>query len=701
MPTAHINYPIKYGFNDHENGWTDDVNANFQNLGLSNPSFNAKWFNVHVPPVSADDEDICVISSTPTGTGPANAVGVFRNNEWVFFSPKNGWRVRYNSSGYIFSVNAWIDEHYAVAGEIAAFQASLADLRKFYVSASTYAEEYEYVCTGTDDDAVINQALEDAAAAGGGVVVLSDGIFSTSSNLISTGDNVHITGQGATRTIIRAAADWIGTQTPGGYTIGAIVAFTAGAGSDLSGWSCTNLTVDKLTNDIEANGIVAIGDSIASLYVCTDGFVSGCRVLGNGGPQYEIWNYRGRNNRYLFNYVDGGASGYEDGSDQQGIEIFGGDRVLVFGNQIRNVKNVGILVQCVTSTPNSHCKNITVAGNDIEGAAIALGWGTDYGATNGPMDIENINIFGNNARNIYETALLGYHGTGNASTPPKSIGVNVHDNNIAMAATGGSATMRGLYLLGDTAHNRNILRGYKVHHNIITRVKPTVTGSVHPMNSLSLLAGFSVKDNDFITAIADLQATVNSFHVGVNISSCDNFEFNDNVIDGCNDQAINGITITNFEIKNNKCKNWNNYNGGTTGFAGIHLSSGTSSNGVISGNRGTPCTAGITSIGAFVSTNSATAINEVDFTDNNVTTSAFTNGVYALANTANCNTGTFTVSASSTHTLTNSRIRNESLVLLQNESGTAQAVSVNPANGSAAITFSASNSDTFRYRVLN
>lgn len=578
-------------------------------------------------------------------------------------------------------------------------------LKKFYVAASTVPgyRAYRYGCDGVADQVQINAALV-AAGVSGGIVELSDGVFNTSSNIASYASNVFIKGQGKGLTIIRPAVGWASNITPGGYTIGAAVAFVSGAAANLSNFGIVGVTVDKLTNNISCNGIVAISDNGDSTYYCDNGIIKENTVLGNGGPQYEIWTYRGKNIDIFNNYVDGGTTTYTAG-DQQGIEVYGGENVRIFSNTVKNVRNVGILIQCISETPNSHCKRIHVFDNDIDTAGQAIQWASHYAVTNGAMDLMNIHIHDNTARNIFQYGLHGNHGTGNSSTPPKLYNINVHDNSVYMATTGGDTTPSGLYLRGDTATNRHEVYGYKVHHNEIFNVSPTLaTGSVVSMNLATFLSGVEITDNSFITPIALLQATANSFYKGFLINTCSDIKFNRNKIDGCNDQALSLQTVTGFEIKDNDLRNWNNYNSGASGFSGINFDGGTSTTGVVSGNRGQPCSVGIANVNAIVSTAGATAVNEVDFINNGHISQTFANGLlYNLgSNTANCNLGTFTVSASATHTLANERIKDQSLILLQNETGTAYVITTNPANaGSADITFSASNSDTWRYRIIN
>lgn len=84
---------------------------------------------------------------------------------------------------------------------------------KYIVAASNalapWKSQADFVCTGTNDDAVIQTAINDAYTNGarGGSVELSDGVFSTSAT-ITLRDWVKLNGQGPNQTWIQAASDF-------------------------------------------------------------------------------------------------------------------------------------------------------------------------------------------------------------------------------------------------------------------------------------------------------------------------------------------------------------------------------------------------------------------------------------------------------------------------------------------------------------
>jgi parallel beta-helix repeat protein len=253
----------------------------------------------------------------------------------------------------------------------------------------------EAQCPGscpTADDIAVQQMLDDAAAAGGGIVQLEARVYLICSPLV-IGSNTHLRGAGRGATIIRGTATGNGKIVNNAY-LGASIG-TVGT----TNVTVSDLTVDHATCERDANGVSFIPTGLPGSdtqeydgTVPTNGLIERVEVLGS--PEfhsYLIWNLKGRHMKILNNWIDGGATTEE--SPQEGIESFGGLDVLISGN---TVKNVGFACLNVGSAGllESGTLAVTMANNYLTNCTVGIHMGTSIADTTPQLQL-NTRVLGN------------------------------------------------------------------------------------------------------------------------------------------------------------------------------------------------------------------------------------------------------------------------------------------------------------------
>jgi hypothetical protein len=229
----------------------------------------------------------------------------------------------------------------------------------------------------TAHDVSIQQALDNAAAAGGGTVFLPAGVFNVCRTLV-IGSNVHLRGAGRGATIIRGA-----TAVQGKFADGAYLGTTIG-GAGVNNVTVSDLTVDHRTHNRNANGIsfVPTGSEYTGV-VSTNILVERVEVLGSnvGHHNYLIWNFKGQHVKIRDNWLDGGyGTPISATAPQEGIESFGGVDVLITGNTVRGVAGACINLGSA-GIPDSTTMGLTVSNNFLYGCQMGVNLGTS--AANG------------------------------------------------------------------------------------------------------------------------------------------------------------------------------------------------------------------------------------------------------------------------------------------------------------------------------
>jgi hypothetical protein len=236
----------------------------------------------------------------------------------------------------------------------------------------------DFVCTGTDDQDVIDAAL-DALPAGGGVVELTAGLFSTSDRVRILTDNVALRGQGAS-TIIR-----FDNTTDPSDTEGRRVGCVEMIADDVI---VRDLMVDQNSRNsgrvnsgnARIHGII-IGDAEATLSSIANPKVIDCVVYDWYGDAISAWNQTTvgaeiRGNRCPSTYEVQGIN--RDGIfGGQGINFDDGRQFRVIGNEVlqspddaiscHNSEHGVILGNFITTQGGrillNKCQNVVVAEN--------------------------------------------------------------------------------------------------------------------------------------------------------------------------------------------------------------------------------------------------------------------------------------------------------------------------------------------------
>jgi hypothetical protein len=258
-------------------------------------------------------------------------------------------------------------------------------------AATSYAQ-CSFTCP-TADDASIQSMISAAAASGGGVVQLEPRVYNTCKPIMVP-SNVHLRGAGRGATIIRGSAA-VTAQTVQNSYVAASIATVASNNVTVS-----DLTVDHLTCQRHANGIAFLPAGTSSTNTeaydgtaCTNGLVERVEVLGRPGVHsYMIWNMRGKQIKFLHNWVDGGTQSTQ--SPQEGIESYGGRDVLIAGNTVKNIGgaclNVGSAGGYDTGTTG-----ITLSGNDLTNCQVGVNLGTAVSSSNVPQNQTSVRVLGN------------------------------------------------------------------------------------------------------------------------------------------------------------------------------------------------------------------------------------------------------------------------------------------------------------------
>jgi parallel beta-helix repeat protein len=225
----------------------------------------------------------------------------------------------------------------------------------------------------TNDEIAIQQQLDAAAAAGGGVVQLEARVYLICEPLI-VGSNTTLRGAGRGATILRGSPAANGKIIDGSLVLASIA--TVGTRNVV----ISDLTIDHTACQRNTNGISLLPKAVAGAGLqeyagdpVENSSIERVEVLG--APQfhsYMIWNLRGRHIKITGNWVDGGASSL---SNQEGIESFGGHDVLISGN---TVKNIGFACLSIGSAGlrDSGLFGITATDNHLANCTIGVNLGT-------------------------------------------------------------------------------------------------------------------------------------------------------------------------------------------------------------------------------------------------------------------------------------------------------------------------------------
>ena len=321
----------------------------------------------------------------------------------------------------------------------------------------------DFVCDGIDDNIEITSAIAQLAALGGGTLQIAGGVYSTSRPIIVEQDNIAIVGAADKSTIIRPAADWVSISTAGGAQATGVLTFVG-----VDNFAARNLVVESTV--LPMNGIIAIPDGpVGAGQVATNGLFDNNVVRMAQAHTYSIWSLRSIGMTITNNLVDGGATLSNANFSQEGIEIFGGDDVLISGNTLLNIGNAAINLITISGTvADSDLSNIQILNNNIDASRIGVVLGTTYSAIHGSANISNIEIDGNIITNGFEGGIFVEMQDGTLADPTLLDTLTITNNQIEVLANPDQNFITfGLYFDGKNGDGLTISSNININNNTL------------------------------------------------------------------------------------------------------------------------------------------------------------------------------------------------------------------------------------------
>lgn len=279
----------------------------------------------------------------------------------------------------------------------------------------TFAPTALYADTGTDSTRAIQEAIDDAASAGGGTVELPAGTFLIDGHLVLK-SNVRLMGVGKS-TILKAGPEFLNSTGPdGGYPL----ITTAGA----SNVTLADLTADQSGNELDANAhqkarlsayLIDVRDSqnvIVDGVYTRNPFTYSIAIVGSSNFCITHCNTQVATSGIYY-----GLDGIHvlDSHDGQVIDNYVDQRVGTDGDD-------GLVAHSMHSPVYDvlYADNSVRGGNDGDGMQLAVGnypiynltirdndfWGSPFGIRTGYWDtgangaVHNITIIGNDIHNL-------------------------------------------------------------------------------------------------------------------------------------------------------------------------------------------------------------------------------------------------------------------------------------------------------------
>jgi hypothetical protein len=433
-----------------------------------------------------------------------------------------------------------------------------------------------FVCDGVDDDIEINAAISAAAADGGGTVEIKAGTYSISSAITVLDDNTHIQGAGAGQTVLEAAADLVLPWHPNGGHLSGVVSFCA-----VDNFSCRGITVDALTNGVHCNGIIAIPDgTLGAGNVCSNGVIADNAVyLAPGFHNYLLWSLRGNHIEITDNLADGGSTVANAHPSQEGIEVWGGDDVLIAGNTVRNIGGNALNIGGLGYQVETPLTNVTIEDNDIQSSRVGILLFSMYAEH--PGDLSQISILNNRIEQATEFGIAISNPSGNALEPPsvEAITISGNDINMAVEADAAGALASGIMLLNSSAVPggplNTLFADIQITNNTITE---TVTEAVYDPEFLK----DGLKGNIVVYGFSDVLFASNEIDIaaprpesiGIQVLYSSDLVMSGNVIDGSGSSSVVVASSSDFAFTNNSFLNWNQGESNSMGALLAQVSSG-------------------------------------------------------------------------------------------------------------------------------
>ncbi len=371
--------------------------------------------------------------------------------------------------------------------------------------------------SGVDDTGASNVTTALQAILDNGILTLPEGIFLISG--LVPPSNCVIRGAGIGRTILRTAAGTLPNTGSDGTELYAAIGSVAGHHILVE-----DLTINLNTNSTTGNGLAFLPGTALNGTVCTDITVRNVEILGYDVHQYMIWSLRGKRMQFLNNRINGNRTQFTDTDAQEGIEIFGGEDVLVTGNQIRGLSGHGINVGAFGGTvTTADSKNIRVVGNYTEDCQRGISI-SSY--SNGNLD--GVAVLGNQAKSCNK------HGV-RLHIPVT--GTTVKD--VEIASNRIDACEEGVQVLGVVGGAAETHSGTSVHHNAIRGATTTTTAAIYT----AYVPNLTIADNKIDTSANEGVRAVGSVDIAIE----------GNKIRSCQGNAIEAATCTRPRITKNAC----------------------------------------------------------------------------------------------------------------------------------------------------
>lgn len=553
-----------------------------------------------------------------------------------------------------------------------------------------FAAGADYIASGISDHIVVQTAASELHAAGGGVLFIAPGSY----DLGTAGINL-------------SGLDSVAVQGGGGKTTRLIkkAGFTGTAGLFLS--ACSNCSVRGVyvdSNGQDGNGIAAGPQNIAAAsgtrsrnITIEDNYIE----LQPTDHNYGIFMLDVQTGRVAGNFVDGMTTSFAVLGEQEGIECFGGKNIKVYGNHVTRISGnaFSIVNFPIYATPSL---NIHVHHNTAESCG-GLNWinaAQGSGATN---HMENVAFEDNEARLIYSRGIFVAINSGDISdTGLRVHGLSIRRNKVrfALIAEGAVLGTYAPFSIGAALNNGGVPDTSKFSMSAIVH-----EDNVY-FNCLDNVAG-AFANYTYVNDVKDRrnkfqrQAVNSASTIGAFISNSSSVWLQDNEYVGCRTFAIYAVGFLSFcKIERNTIFDWDFGNGGV---APIVIDTGSSSSALVIRDNAAWKSASMTSSHLVVVGSAANHIAS-EISGNRYAGSFAGQAEVNFSGTpgADGNRGEVIAGAGAAFTVATKRCRPDSAVLVQQETGTGQAIiKVQPIAGSFTVTLAAPTSGSvFRWRII-
>lgn len=284
--------------------------------------------------------------------------------------------------------------------------------------------------TGTSDHTALQAALNAANAAGGGTVYVPacpTGQWYWFSTGITVPSYVMLKCQpGAIFKSDTDAAPSLSYPVTGSTGFVGFYGVTS-AGID----GCTIDSTSVVTASNQANLVEVrdstpgtLGSGTRSSFIVVRNLTLKANSHANG--PYITFVREANDVRILNNDIDGNQA-TNVSSDQQGIEIIAGNRVLVSGNRLKNIGRYGIYLGAYSTDTytNYQSQDVTITNNQVNVAKSGIAFEAAIDGVGNLAYMEGVNVFGNTLRDAWEMGIRMGVGNPTALTTDTAVFRNV------------------------------------------------------------------------------------------------------------------------------------------------------------------------------------------------------------------------------------------------------------------------------------